>query len=119
MVFFHKTGLDFKDSQFLLEKFPFFLKSIMDDVIKQKQVEYIEHQLGIAEAVRIATIGKKKDYLSWWNAKKRSLWKIQKTDEEKEAEAIENWKKLHASQEQFLQNGKTKKKSFINKILGK
>lgn len=98
-----------KDGKFLLEENRFFIKEIIDEVTKEKSIEYLKLQIQMAEVTRIATLAKKKDYISWMKQKERQLWKLTKTEEEKEAEALATWKNLINAQNSFMYDKKKQK----------
>lgn len=108
-MFFQKYGIPIKDGYFLLKKFSFFKKEIIEELLKEQKLNNIRKQLIIAEAVR-AGMSKPKHYTSWSSKKIREMERLILTEEEKEKKAMSIWKKLIDNKKFFLSKNKIKKR---------
>lgn len=86
--------MGFNEARYLLDEFPMFASEIMTESMKQKQIESLENQIMTAEAVRVGTLADRGKYMSWVKSKMRDIWKLRRTEEEKEKEAMKVWGNL-------------------------
>lgn len=90
--------MSFLDSEYLLNNFSMFTYEIIEKLLKKKQVEKIENQIILADTVRVANLASKNEFSSWINSKERDIWRLEKTKEEKNREAMQVWDGLAKAQ---------------------
>lgn len=114
-MFFYRNDISIKDGIFLLENYSDISDKLFEKIVNENRLKQVKIDVAMGNTMRVASLGKKNDFSGWMKAKQREFWKLSKTEEQKEKEALATWQKLSGT---FIGDGSKKskkKRNFFNK----